>query len=167
MRASLPPDPDYPGAGIDSFPPPQKSSGVGNGSEAGDGSEAVDAQAQETYRETFGTRFIVRCDDFKLRLQANMSDDPGEERLSNVSSRIECCLDSKSHRTVTVWLMRVDPPGNDMFCFLFFSLSRFTFPSPYSTPKKGRRFLKIFTSIQTGDERLVPLCFSFDGQFKI
>ena len=40
---------------------------------------------RETYRETFGTRFIVRCDDFKLRLQANLAEDMHEERLSNVS----------------------------------------------------------------------------------
>ena len=58
---------------------PQKSKGDG----AGDAEE--DEHAQETYRETFGTRFIVRCDDFKLRLQANLAEDGHEERLSNVS----------------------------------------------------------------------------------
>ena len=39
----------------------------------------------EVYREQFGTRIIVRCEDFKLRLQANMSEETQEERLSNVS----------------------------------------------------------------------------------
>ena len=68
----------YAHTGIE-FLSPQKSKGDG----AGDAEE--DEHAQETYRETFGTRFIVRCDDFKLRLQANLADDGHEERLSNVS----------------------------------------------------------------------------------
>jgi len=38
----------------------------------------------DVYKEQFGTRFIVRCDDFKLRLQANIADDGQSEQLDNV-----------------------------------------------------------------------------------
>jgi len=41
-------------------------------------------QEADVYKEQFGTRFIVRCDDFKLRLQANVADDGQPERLDNV-----------------------------------------------------------------------------------
>ncbi len=42
----------------------------------------------EVYREQFGTRIIVRCEDLKLRLQANLADEGQEERLSNVSGKL-------------------------------------------------------------------------------
>jgi len=38
----------------------------------------------DVYKEQFGTRFIVRCDDFKLRLQANIAEDGQPEQLDNV-----------------------------------------------------------------------------------
>ena len=46
----------------------------------------VDSNCQDTdvYKEQFGTRFVVRCDDFKLRLQANVADEGQAERLDNV-----------------------------------------------------------------------------------
>jgi len=43
----------------------------------------------DVYKEQFGTRFIVRCDDFKLRLQANIADDGQPEQLDNVRF---CCI---------------------------------------------------------------------------
>ena len=46
----------------------------------------VDSSGQDAdvYKEQFGTRFIVRCDDFKLRLQANLADEGHTERHDNV-----------------------------------------------------------------------------------
>ena len=76
--SSLVPRDPYAHTGIE-FLSPQKSRGE-------TGEEEEDEHVQDTYRETFGTRFIVRCDDFKLRLQANLADDGQEERQSNVSS---------------------------------------------------------------------------------
>ncbi len=77
----------YPGRGLEFVFPASQKSQDGGGIE-----DEADEHAQETYRETFGTRFIVRCDDFKLRLQANLSEDSQEERLSNVSVLIGFCV---------------------------------------------------------------------------
>jgi len=58
--------------------------------QSGSGEDAVDSTVDSTgqdadvYKEQFGTRFIVRCDDFKLRLQANIADEGQPERLDNV-----------------------------------------------------------------------------------
>lgn len=43
------------------------------------------ASDAEVYREHFGERFVVRFEDFKLRLQANIADDGQPEKLANVS----------------------------------------------------------------------------------
>lgn len=37
----------------------------------------------DLFREQFGTRFLVQCDSFRLRLQANLADDGQPERLDN------------------------------------------------------------------------------------
>jgi hypothetical protein len=39
----------------------------------------------DVYKEQFGMRFLVRCEGFKLRLQANLVDDGQPEQLDNVS----------------------------------------------------------------------------------
>ena len=47
---------------------------------------AVDSSGPDAcvYKEQFGTRFVVRCDDFKLRLQANIADEGQPEQHDNV-----------------------------------------------------------------------------------
>ena len=40
------------------------------------------------YREQFGKRFLVKCEGFTTRLQANLSDDGSAESLSNVSGEL-------------------------------------------------------------------------------
>lgn len=42
----------------------------------------------DVFKEQFVMRFLVRCEGFKLRLQANVAEDGQPERLDNVS-----CLD--------------------------------------------------------------------------
>jgi hypothetical protein len=39
----------------------------------------------EVYKEQFGTRIVVRCEEFTLRLQANLAEDGQPEKLSNVN----------------------------------------------------------------------------------
>jgi len=57
---------------------------------AGSSDDTVDntvncgGQDADVYKEQFGTRFILRCDDFRLRLQANIADDGQPEHLDNV-----------------------------------------------------------------------------------
>ena len=40
----------------------------------------------EVYKEQFGDRFIVTCEDFRTKLQANIAGDGQPERLTNVST---------------------------------------------------------------------------------
>ena len=61
----------------------QKTSGRSGKDPVDSGVDSED-QHTEVYKEQFGTRFIVRCDDFKLRLQANIADDGQPEKLDNV-----------------------------------------------------------------------------------
>ena len=37
------------------------------------------------YREQFGKRFLVKCEGFTTRLQANLNEEGAVEELSNVS----------------------------------------------------------------------------------
>jgi len=60
----------------------------GSGEDTGDSIVDSTGQDADVYKEQFGTRFIVRCDDFKLRLQANIADEGYPERLDNVCSCI-------------------------------------------------------------------------------
>ena len=57
---------------------------AGSSEDTMDSSLASSGHDPDVYKEQFGTRFIVRCDDFKLRLQANIGDDGHPERLDNV-----------------------------------------------------------------------------------
>jgi len=58
--------------------------------------------AADVYKDQFGTRFIVRCDDFKLRLQANMADDSQPERLDNVRHAASYALYRGHHANLLI-----------------------------------------------------------------
>ena len=45
----------------------------------------------DVYREQFGTRFIVECSEFQMRLQVNVSED-GHSKLTNVSDVLQLAL---------------------------------------------------------------------------
>lgn len=45
----------------------------------------------DLYKEQFGMRFVVQCNEFRLRLQANLADDGLPERLDNVRTSSLCC----------------------------------------------------------------------------
>lgn len=38
----------------------------------------------DLYKEQFGMRFVVQCNEFRLRLQANLAEDGQPEQLDNV-----------------------------------------------------------------------------------
>ena len=42
----------------------------------------------DVYQEQFGTRFVVGCQEFQLRLQVNLAEDRKPQQLNNVSGAL-------------------------------------------------------------------------------
>ena len=42
----------------------------------------------DVYQEQFGTRFVVECQEFQLRLQVNLAEDRKPQQLNNVSGAL-------------------------------------------------------------------------------